>query len=87
MIQAMKNLNLLQKSGFHKNGNSFVKDTKIVVPLKYLSNSWRSLEMPLINFKVHIELNWIEDCILSSGGNSPKFGIGDAKLHVPIDLR
>ena len=30
-------------------GNSFVKDTKIVVPLKYLSNFWRSLEMPLIN--------------------------------------
>ena len=43
--------------------------------------------MPLINFKVHLELNWIEDCILSSGGNSPKFEIADAKLHVPIDLR
>ena len=46
--------------------NSFVKDTKIVVPLKYLSNFWRSLEMTLINCKVHIELNWIEDCILSN---------------------
>ena len=30
-------------------GNSFLKNTKIVVPLKYLSNFWRLLEMPLIN--------------------------------------
>ena len=33
----------------HNNGKSSVKDTKIVVPLKYLSTFWRSLEMPLIN--------------------------------------
>ena len=63
---------------------SSVKDTKIVVPLKHLSNFWRSLEMPLINFKVHLELNWIEDCILSSAADSAKFEITDAKLHVPI---
>ena len=31
------------------NTNSSVKNTKIVAPLKYLSNFWRSLEMPLIN--------------------------------------
>ena len=43
--------------------NSFVKDTKIIVPLKYLSNFWRSLEVSLINCKVHLELDWIEDCI------------------------
>ena len=40
--------------------------------------------MPLINCKVHFELNWIEDCILPSAGNSGKFEITDAKLHVPI---
>ena len=40
--------------------------------------------MPLINCKVHLELTWIEDWILSSAGNSPKFEITDAKLHVPI---
>ena len=64
--------------------NSSVKDIKIVVPLKYLSNFWRSLEMPLINCKIYLELNWIEDCILSNVGNSAKFEITDAKLHVPI---
>ena len=40
--------------------------------------------MLLINYKVHLELNWIEDCILSSTGDSAKYKITDAKLHIPI---
>ena len=36
--------------------------------------------MPLIICKIHLELNWIEDCILSSANAK----ITDAKLHVPI---
>ena len=40
--------------------------------------------MPLINCKVHLELNWIEDCILHSAGNSATFEITDAKLHTPL---
>ena len=40
--------------------------------------------MLLINGKVHLELNWIEDSILSSAGNYAKFERTDAKLHVPI---
>ena len=66
------------------NTNSFVKNIKIVVSLKYLCNFWRSLEMPLINCKIHLELHWIEDRILSSTGDSTKFKKTDAKLHVPI---
>ena len=66
------------------NTNSSVEDAKVVVPLKYLSNFWRSLEMPLINCKVYLKLNWIEDCILSSARDSAKFEKTDAKLHVPI---
>ena len=50
---------LVGKTGY-VNPNSFVKNTKLVVPLKYLSKFWRSLEMPLINCKIHFELNWIE---------------------------
>ena len=57
---------LVEKTANAANRNSSVKDAKIVVPLKCLSNFWRSLEMPLINFKLHLELNWIEDYILSS---------------------
>ena len=66
------------------NANSSVKEAKIIVPLKYLSNFWRSLEMPLINCKVYHELNWIEESILSSDGNTAKFAITDTTLYVPI---
>ena len=38
----------------------------------------------IINCKVYLELNWIEDCILSSAGNSARFEITDTKLPVPI---
>ena len=57
------------------NTNSSVKDAKIVVPLKYLSNFWTTLEMPLINCKVYLELDWTEHCILSNDGVSAKFAI------------
>ena len=40
--------------------------------------------MPLINFKIHLQLNWIKDCTLPSAGDSPKFKVPDAKVHVPI---
>ena len=41
------------------------KNLKIVVPLKHLSNFWRNLDMPLINCKVFLTLNWSENCILT----------------------
>ena len=47
-----------------------------------MSNFWRSLEIPLINCKIHIELNWVENFILSSAGDSSKFEITDAKLQL-----
>ena len=40
--------------------------------------------MPLINCKVYYELNWIEECILSSDRDTAKLAITDAKLHVLI---
>ena len=56
---------------------------KIPVPLKYLSNLWRSLEMPLIIRKVELSLNWIERCLLIVA-NTATFKIADAKHYVPI---
>ena len=60
------------------------KNVKIVVPLKYLSNFWRSLEMPLIKCKVEFSLKWYEECILSSSGTAATFKITGAKLYVPV---
>ena len=65
------------------NTNSSVKNTKIVVPLKCFSSFSRSLKMPLLNCKNHVELRWIEDSILSNAIFS-KAEITDAKLHVLI---
>ena len=36
-----------------------------IVPLKYLSNFWRTLDMPLMNFEVSLTLNWSENCVLT----------------------
>ena len=60
------------------------KTTKIVVPLKYISKFWRELKMLLIICKTHLGLNWIEDCILSSAGDSAKFKTTNAKLRFSL---
>ena len=63
--------------------NGVFKDVKIAVPLKYLSNFWRPLEMPLINCKIHLELNWSKDCVMSTIADTT-FKITNTKLYVPI---
>ena len=62
------------------------KKVQVAVPLKYLSNFWRSLEMSLINCKVELSLNWIGKCVLTTtaSGNKATFKITDAKLYVSI---
>ena len=60
------------------------KDVKIAVPLNYLSNFWRSLEMLLINCKINLELNWSIDCVMSSIVGNTTSKITNLKLHVPI---
>ena len=46
---------------------------KVVVPLKYLSNFFRSLEMPLINCKIKLNLTWKKECVLSTGAGEAVF--------------
>ena len=57
---------------------------KIALPLKYLSNFWRSLEMPLINCKVELSLTWDPNCALCTLAGALTFTITDAKPYVPI---
>ena len=75
-------------------------ETEIVVPLKYLSNFWRSLDIPLINCEVEIILTWTKNCVLADmtaraaeNNNDPpvivattglEFQIKDTKLYVPV---
>ena len=39
------------------------KDVEITVPLKYLGNFWRTLEIPLINCGVTLMLTWFVNCV------------------------
>ena len=59
-------------------------NVKVVVPLKYLSNFFRSLEMPLINCKIKLNLTWKKECVLSTDDGNAVFIINDTKLHVPV---
>ena len=67
------------------------RNVKVFVPLKYLSNFFRSLEMPLINCKIKLNLIWKKECILSTcvddavnPENNAVFIINDTKLYVPV---
>ena len=57
------------------------KDVEIMVPLKYLSNFWRTLEMSLINCEVNLILTW--SLILSWPTVAGTFEITNTKLYVP----
>ena len=53
--------------------------------LKYLSNFWRTVEIPLINCENNIFFTWSDKCIIVSAdyGNR-KFAITDTKLYIPV---
>ena len=59
-------------------------NVKVVVPLKYLRNFFRSLEMPLINCKIKLNLTWQKECVLSTDAGDPVFIINDTKMYVPV---
>ena len=86
-FSAANSTSFTYKSSFYKPleaaDNGVFKDVKIAVPLKYLSNFWRFLEMPLINCKIHLELDWTKDCAMSTIADTT-FKTTNTKLYVPI---
>ena len=60
------------------------KDVEIIVSLKYLSNFWKTLEMPLINCEVNLILTWSKDCVITNSEGEEKFAITETKLYVPV---
>ena len=80
-------------------GEDEKEDVKIAIPLKYLGNFWRSLDIPLINCEITLVLSWNKECVpvgrafrglpaaAANRINSPtsaKFEITDCKLYVPV---
>ena len=81
-------LSFKYKSSFFKtlaaaDAGVFINVT-IAVPLKYFSNFFKSLEMPLINCKIRLELSWDKGCVMSNISGAKTFKITSTKLYVPI---
>ena len=58
-----------------------------MVPSRYLSNLWRTLEMSLINCEISVILTWSESCLIINAPVDNQvtiFAINDMKLYVPI---
>ena len=66
------------------NGGITKRSVKVVAPLKYLSNFFRSLEMPLINCKIKLNLTGKKECVLSIDAGDAVFIINDTKMYVPV---
>ena len=77
----------------NKNGT---QEVELAIPLKYLGNFWRALNIPLISCEVSFELKWDKNCVITSleqrdigGGNRDNaptgatLAINDCKLYVP----
>ena len=60
------------------------RSVKVVVPLKYLSNFFKSLEMPLINCKIKLNLTWKKECVSSTDTGDAVFIMNDTKMYVPV---
>ena len=77
--------------------NSGKKSVELAIPLKYLGNFWRALNMPLISCEVSIELKWNKNCVITSQQTGINLGrantaapkgatlaINDCKLYILI---
>ena len=62
----------------------FVFSPKTAVSLKYLSNSWRTLQMLMINYEIYLILTCSAHCVISEGNRVTDFSITDTKLYVPV---
>ena len=96
-----KTSNANQENGVNtqQENTKIKKNLDIAVPLKHLSNSWKTLDIPLINCEVSLILTWSENCVLTDiktriargtrvAINAPTnatFKITDVTLYVPVD--
>ena len=65
-------------------GNNGRNDVEIMVPLKYLSYFWRTLEMPLTNCEINIDLDWYKKWVImaNNADQGTTFSIADTRIYV-----
>ena len=84
---ATDSFNFKTKITGQTDNNGRIDNVEIMVPLKYLSNFWRTLEMPLINCEINYILTWSADCAIiytDVANQIPIFAITKANLYVPV---
>ena len=64
--------------------DSNTKDVKMIVPVKYLSNFWRTIETSLINCEVILILTWSSTCVIANSTGAGWFKITDTKFYVAV---
>ena len=67
--------------------NNGIINVEIMIPLKYLSIFWRTLEMPLINCEIELILTWSRNCVIiytDVNNQVPTFTITETNLYVPV---
>ena len=64
--------------------NGDTKDVEIMVPVNYLRNFWKTLEMPLINCKVNLVLTWSSACVITNSTDAGRFAITYTKRYVLV---
>ena len=77
-------LHLSFKKKTDRKGNDGTKKIEIMVPLKYLSNFWRTLEMSLIYCEINLILTWSANCfIIDTPVNNevPTFELFNTKFY------
>ena len=70
-----------------KTNDDGIINVKIMIPLKYLSNFWRTLEMLLINCEVELILKWPAGCVIiytDVANQNPTFTITETNLYIPV---
>ena len=66
------------------NARRIWKNIKIVVPVKYNSSIFRYLELPLINTKLNMELNWTKYSVVCNQNQNSIFQITKSELYIPV---
>ena len=83
----LKTKTIGQTAANNNNGNIAGRvDIEIMVPLKYLSDFCRTLEMPLINCEIELILKWSGNCVIiytDIADQVPIFTITETNLYVP----
>ena len=92
--------NTLNTADDYVSAKEGTQEIELAIPLKYLGNFWRALNMPLISCEISLELKWGKNCIITSleekkvdagppvarddGPTGATLNITDCKLYIPV---